>query len=327
MKKFFNGIRWIIVAFLIIPTFIILVGNGVLASFGFTVTNSENPKHWLREGNVYENSVQFAINGAIERTINNPETDSPFEGLITEQEIRDTANAIFTPEWIQGQVEPLIDSVYAFLNKETDELEFEINLSAINQNAQTEVLSLMEEKLNTAEDCSGGQTSGCIPSEINRDLLLQKVQERMQRGILPTDKQVLTHNDLNIRSGEFDRIREGFSFAKMLPWFVYGGILIITLLIALLSPRSYNSFRVPGYLWMSAGIITLILSFVGKLGFSNLFTDFVTDKIPPERTDILELVQPPVEVAFSNFTNYILLVSLVVILLGYLSVRHSKKKK
>ncbi|MFB6212333.1 MAG: hypothetical protein ABEI53_00735 [Candidatus Magasanikbacteria bacterium] len=324
MRKFFNGIRWFIASLLLILTFLLIVANSVFTSASLTITNPENPKGWLKKGDVYEKVVSVSVDKAIEKARKKSAENSPFQKLLTKKEIKRVGNKIFTPEWIEGEVEPLIDSAYAFLNKK-EKLNFKIDLSLINKRAEKELTKFIDNKIKTIPQCGPRQKSGCLPASLNRKIMEKILKQRLEQGLIPKGKVIITEKDVNIEPKKLEKAQWFFSLTKKLPWLFFLGLLGLSILIALFIPNKNKKLKVPGYLWILSGLSSIGVSSFGENYLSKKISNFASQKIPANEKEIIELLEAPLKLALNDVTTYLIYIGIFLILAGMILVFISRQ--
>ena len=104
---------------------------------------------------------------------------------MSRQEAEELTAQIFPPEWVQTQVESLLDNLFPWLRSDTDDLDMTIDLRPAKQDAHSIVMAFLDHKVDTLPDCQPGQvpdlslvTQGvlpeCIPGDLDRNTLKEQ---------------------------------------------------------------------------------------------------------------------------------------------------------
>ena len=104
---------------------------------------------------------------------------------MSRQEAEELTAQIFPPEWVQTQVESLLDNLFPWLRSDTDDLDMTIDLRPAKQDAHSIVIAFLDQKIDTLPDCLPGQvpdlsliTQGvlpeCIPSDVDRNIIKEQ---------------------------------------------------------------------------------------------------------------------------------------------------------
>lgn len=329
MKKFFNGIRWLAVAVLVIPTLIIIVGGGVLISVSETATNPENPKAWLNEGKVYKNAVEIGVGEVIKRARDSAEDETSVEemtrGLADEQKINEIANNVFPPEWIKIQTENIIDSSYAFLEGKTENLSFSIDLTEVNQNAKQGLSALFIEKAQSLPKCSEDTNTAiedinlleadCFPPNIEIFQIETLIESEVD-SVSFFQNNTINSEDLDLQIEEADNIQKIYSALEGAPLIILFASLLFTFVIILFAPKLKSKLKTFGYLWGMGGLFIATIALVIKASLSSFFVDLVLDNLPQENTAVINFVKSPLELAVADITNYMLVLGGIVLTTG-----------
>lgn len=340
MKKFFNSIRWILIALLIIPTLIIIVGGGAITSLSQTLTNPENPKIWLEQGDVYENVTNVGVKEIINRakvSENKESLEDITNGLLDEQEAEQLAENIFPSQWIKEQTESAIDSFYLFLNNEEESFSFLLNTEEINQNAKEELSTLFVEKAQNLEECSSSNQatieefnileSNCLPSSISASQIESQIENEINEIPFFQDGQI-NSKELGIEIQQGESMRRLFKYLKGAPLLFLLLVLILSFIILLLTPDLKNKLKTIGYLWGIGGFSLIVVSLLFKTSFSSFIFDIVINQLP-QKEDVITLIKPPIEVAYNSILSQVLVLGSSILAVGVIVVLASMlvKKK
>lgn len=332
MKKFFNSIKWIFVALLIIPTLLLIIGGGVVSGGSQVLTNPDNIKTWLDEGEVYQNIPTVVADEIISRAkaqSDNEDLKSITEGILNEQEANELSKNIFTPEWIQTESEKVIDSSYRFLNGETETITFTINLTEVNKNTKKELTTIFIQRAENLPTCSSDTElssdqinllqADCLPSSISS----QEIRSQILNGIdsIPFfQENQISSEDLNIEINQKENIQKGFKALKNSTLLILFAVLIFSFAIFLITPKLKNKLKTIGYLWGSGGLLLVAISLLAKTSFSSFVFNIIFNQIPSETRQVMDLIRSPVELAYDDILNSITATGLYIIAFGVIIV-------
>lgn len=331
MKKFFNSIRWIFVALLIIPTLIVIVGGGAITSLSQTLTNPENPKIWLEQGDVYKNITSVGVEEIINRAKASEDKESLEDitnGLLNEQEAKQLAENIFPDQWIKEQAETVIDSFYLFLNNEEESFSFLLNTEEINENAKNELSTLFVEKAQNLPECSSENQitidrfnileADCLPSSINASQIESQIKNEIDSVPFFQEGQI-SSKDLGIEISQGEDIRKLFKYLKGSPLTLLFAALILTFLILLTTPKLKSKLKTIGYLWGIGGFSLVVISLLLKTTFSSFIFNIIINQLPQEG-GVLSLIKPPAEIAYNSILSQMLVLGSSILAFGAIVV-------
>lgn len=151
-------LRWLLgltLSLVLITSIALLVP---LSGISLTLTNSENPKRWLRESKIYDNILPLIIDIA-DRTASDSEElvllsnrlknkNDPLTILLTKK---------FTPEFTQQSTEVVIEGVYKWFSGQSSKPSFAIAF-ARDENEMIEMFSILYmERIATMPACTTAQ--------------------------------------------------------------------------------------------------------------------------------------------------------------------------
>ena len=140
---------------------------------------------------------------------------------ISKQEAEELTAQIFPPEWLQTQVESLLDNLFPWLRSDTDDLDMTIDLGPAKQRAHSTVMAFLDQKINTLPDCQPGQVPDlslvsqgvlpeCIPSELDRNIIKEQFMSEAMAFVDANIEQAPDTLDLIEEAKSEDETREQF---------------------------------------------------------------------------------------------------------------------
>jgi len=172
---------------IITPIFLLLLyaaafDMGVLR----VVSQPTNVKQMLRDSGVYNTAVSSLLDQAKQQTSNDGNVD------LTNPIVTAAANKTFTPQYIQTQTENVIDSLYAWLNGQTAQPNFVVNLSALKEKFADNVAQAVEQHAATLPVCPDAASASaalndpvnatCLPAGTTPAAVASEVQGNLLSG-------------------------------------------------------------------------------------------------------------------------------------------------
>lgn len=325
-------IRWFFAGILAILLFVMLGVLAVGTSVSFEVTQKENVKDAIEQAGIYENAIPVAVDTILERlgetasdTGEEIAPDDILNGITTKDEIKESLQRVFPPEWLQEEAEAAIDEVYAFLSGEQDEINIEIDLSEKEDEIYAAIASIFKERLNALPDCGYNATGGlgnldimeaeCLPDNIDRQEAADLIDKEV-RNIPFVENQTISFNLLEGDAGQAEPVRRMFFFAKFAPLLAWSLVLVLVALLFALVPHDKNKMYTQGVLWGLSGMGLALAVVTAKAQFDNIFLQLESragEGISPE---LAAFIKEVVFVVYSGIANKILIFAAVYLALG-----------
>lgn len=330
MSKIINSVRWTFMVPLLLIGLIILSTGIIVSSMAIVVTDRENVKGWLDESEFYEKIVDFGVNSLLNE-INKSSGDSALENseflpeeISNESKIAEEAEKIFTPEWIEEETEEVIDSVYDYLERESNEINFEINLSEPNENGQKVLSGLFKSKLSALPDCTDNKAislddfdlykDGCVPKNLDRRSLNETIDKSVQE-IMLFENMTISSENLDINTGDLEPARNVFMMLKYTPYILLSIIIVISGIIFFLAPGSRNKYVLLGTLFIASGLIASTAGVIAKANFNNTFS-ILENSINESPSGLIDLIKPVMEEAYNSIIYTDIILSIITVIAG-----------
>ncbi len=280
-----------------------------------TIRDKDTVKNWLEQSGLYENLVNSILDESLKSASNSQNIP------LNDPRVRQIANETFGPEFVQENVEIVLDSVFGWLNGETAKPEFKIDLNDAKLKLASELETYATELASSLPPCSPEETrqlatSGgvdvfsatCLPIGVSP----AQVGAELKQEVLSSDQFLsdtsFDSNDLKVdqngqqlplnETEQLQQIKTGYSFGLLLPYIFGLSALFSSIgIIALSSTKRRGVNRVGGALLVSGLIVgtvwfTLDRSaawFSGKtslVGESNLGQEVAGNILQSIRNDI-----------------------------------------
>ncbi|MBN2015249.1 hypothetical protein JW766_00240 [Candidatus Dojkabacteria bacterium] len=334
MKSCFSGIRWILAVILASILFSVITVGITVISVTKVLTDSQNIKDWLSRGGVYDKLASVWVEIAKSEA---GEELSEHVNLDEETELVESINEVFPPEWLKMNAEKIIDSVYVWLEGETEYPEFEIDLSdrsgimidivtssildqikALPECSQEEIVSMEGQDINPLE-------LECLPPDYNLDEIDERMAEEFEKQeFFQTDvissKEFFKKEDKD--SNGFDKlnqlIKANYPIIKKLYIYIPLIILVFSLILFILVPKLSSKLMFIGIIWVLSGSSLLFGSLWGKAKIDGLYQEQM-GKISGEYVEeLIDLFRRPVELASASFRGEVRQYAMILVVLGFI---------
>lgn len=208
-------IRRVALVFLALVFFLLLAASLTLGAIEGKILDEDFYKDQLEDNDFYAR-VYTDVMPEIEAV---PDYYGALQ--ISRQDAEELAAQIFPPQWLQVQVESLLDSLFPWLRSDTDDLDMTIDLRPAKQDAHSVVMAFLGHKIDTLPDCQPGQvpdlssvTQGilpeCIPSDLDRNIIKEQVRNEAMAFVDANIEQAPDTLDLIDEAKSEDETREQF---------------------------------------------------------------------------------------------------------------------
>lgn len=336
MKTCFNIIRWIL-SILVGTLLVLIITVGIpVASLTKALSNPDNVKTWLDEGEVYENLSEVIVEVMENQTMENLP-----EGYIEEEEeeILESFKKVLPSDWLKFNTEKIIDSVYEWFEGNTDYPEFKINLSDRRGLLVDEFTRLLKHQIENLPECTEEELkemegkeynpfeATCFPSDIDISEMDKQIEEKFEEEeILQEDvfnSKDFFENDQNINEN-LERVNEVIRFiypiSKNIQTIIIIAIIVASVLLFFLIPGISNGFIVTGLTWIISSFFLLTGSLLSRVRFDNLYQSQL-DKLSDKETEVfIDLFRKPIELASKHIQGDVKQFALVLVVIGLIFI-------
>ncbi len=286
------------------------------------ITDREAVKSWVNDPNVL-NGIGEVVPEIISESLNEESSlvqvsDTPL-GVDIDQLV-DAAQEVLTPEYLAGKTDPIIDGVYAWLEGDTEEPEFEIDLSdklnavvvALKAPLRSELakLPVCPSNISHTDDFNLFETP-CVPQDVDID----KIVDTFSEFITGSDADI----DFTVSSENIDFSEEVINYgpnvfaglSAMPVFFALMTILFGTATVFLASSRA-KGLRMLSWSMIFNGII-IAIGFWLISGINN-FSSEAND--PLEELIFEKVATPLLQAILADISKTGLLLSLFTVVIG-----------
>ena len=290
-------LRRVALVFLALVFFLLLAASLTLGAVEGKVLDEDFYKGQLEENDFYTR-VYTDVLPEIEAV-----PDYYGDLQISRQEAEELTAQIFPPEWLQTQVESVLDGLFPWLRSDTDNLDMTIDLRPAKQSAHSAVMAFFDHKIDTLPECQPGQVPDlslvsqgvlpeCIPSGLDRNTIRELVVSEAMPYVDANIEQAPDILDLIDEAKDEDETREQFlddfdSPRQIIKHIVdipqvafYGAmVLVLGIIVALNLPRLKRILRWIGCTMFFAGLpLVVIFSLVYSM-VPGRVTDAITENV------------------------------------------------
>lgn len=266
---------------------------------------------------------------------------------ISRQETEELTAQIFPPEWLQTQVESLLDNLFPWLRSDTDYLDMSIDLRPAKQDAHSIVMAFFDQKIDTLPDCQPGQVPDlslvsqgvlpeCIPGGLDRNIIRAQVMSEAMPFVDANIEQAPDTLDLIDEAKSEDETREQFLDEFDSPRqiirrivdipqaaFYVAMVVVLGIIVALNLPQLKRILRWLGYTMFFAGLpLVAIFSVVYSIAPGTV-TDAITENIEDVPATIDTLLCDLASSGIENLSMGFIVPAAIIMGLGLLSFASS----
>ena len=290
-------LRRVALVFLALVFFLLLAASLTLGAVEGKVLDEDFYKGQLDENDFYTR-VYTDVLPEIEAV---PEYYGDLQ--ISRQEAEELTAQIFPPEWLQAQVESVLDDLFPWLRSDTDNLDMTIDLRPAKQRAHSAVMAFFDQKIDTLPECQPGQVPDlslvsqgvlpeCIPSGLDHNTIRELVVSEAMPYVDANIEQAPDILDLIDEAKDEDETREQFlddfdsprqiiKHIVDIPQVAFYGAMVVVLgiIVALNLPRLKRILRWIGCTMFFAGLpLVVIFSLVYSM-VPGRVTDAITENV------------------------------------------------
>jgi hypothetical protein len=300
---------------------------GILATTAsIDFTDREKVKSWPIEAGTYEaftdgilNVVEQESNGQIESLKTVVERSA-----LNQEAIFAATDSVFTPEYWQGKYEPVIDSVYDWLDGTTSDLNFSVSFSDKSQEAATALEQSLATQLNLIPACSFEEIpqsfdalgAVCLPPGISPAMAASQFKEELLSEDSFVNSIKLTDEDFNLSDNILQNAPGYYTHLKNVPFYFLLTVVFLCGIILLSAKQPIRGLRRIGHSLSSAGLLSWIGFFItGKVFQGGISIEGEGSVQQLAR----EVVLPLSKTVVDSVANTGMWVSIVVLIVGILT--------
>ncbi|WKZ30787.1 MAG: hypothetical protein QY318_02970 [Candidatus Dojkabacteria bacterium] len=333
MKTFIDIFRWLLTvlfsALLLIITFLSL--NVLVLSS--KITDADDVKSWISSSGLYENLVPIGLLVLEDRLREGTLEDEIF---MTEEEIEELAGSVLEPEWVQEQVEIVIDALYSWLNGDTESIQFTIDLADRKAEIINVINTMLKRKFEAASLCTQSEmlelgdnefdpfSYSCLPPGMTVEEAHSKVDEFTQ---------AMSEHEAFLADTKLDSsmvmlppdVEENAPLVFMaLKYGPYALLLLgslISLLIVATSPNHRFGFNLAAVVWALSGFLLVIISIIITSSYEEFIEIYLSEIVPQDQIFIVKEIASPLFIAVVlDIARSYLYIGLATVMASLLSV-------
>jgi hypothetical protein len=281
-----NLIRWFIVGILGLAFAGLLIATIVVTSVLFTVSDKNQLKVWLSESGVYVSAVDRGVDFVYERI--GQDAVLAQTGM-SDEATRAMVKEVLAEEWIESQVEEMIDGVYGWLEGETVRPEFELDLG--------------ERKPQVVEAIA--QLTGNVAM----------AEQMLEHAGFMNDVR-FTGEDLQLPDDLLTRIPEYFSLLRWAPQVLVAVLLVLVVAIVLLATSRKSGILFVGMLTVISALPITGFAFLVRSEMDEVLHSLSVEVSGEKQEPVLEILNGTLGLIGSDLLMGIGLLGSVVTLFG-----------
>lgn len=330
MKSCFSSCRSVLSILFCLLLFVFVIVGIPLLSLSFVITEPENIKSSLREVNLYENIYDIALDISSE----NESWDYINKIGEDKEELVSTFKRIITPEWLQENVEKVIDSTYIWLDGGGQIPEFTIDLTEIKTNIVDESTDYLIDSINNLPDCSESEMKeiesgswnpydmNCKPSDFEASAYEEemriKIQEELDKNESLEKDEFSSSEVIKLDEDLVEKIQKGYMIFKKFPIIIGAGILITVLLVFIFMPGLSNKLLALGITLVLSGALLLFGAYYTNSNFDSIFEKQMNRVDIQQGSGSIGLISELVQSLLDDIQSHIRQYSLAIVIVGFI---------
>jgi hypothetical protein len=272
--KFF---RWFIASILILVLFAFILVAIPTTAVSIKLTNKETPKEWLKDSGIYDKVIEIV--GEAAATAGEGKIDlSPLKDKLKDHnsELYKSAAVILNPIFLENTSSKIIEATYDWMNAKTVKPTFDITITSDKTALENFFAALFKERLQLVPICSSALNNQdnkgkdfnpleatCRPADLDlnkiNEFIRQNSNDEGFKEILNNAK--ISSKNLEIPTKTTENVQFAYKTAKIVPFIVFGVILIISIILLLLIPGIKTGLSTVANVLIFPSIILMVVSF------------------------------------------------------------------
>lgn len=251
-------------------------------------SNPETVQGALKQSGAYDKIVDIVLDSSSEQN-----NDATAQQLLNDPEIRDIAKQAFSPDLLERSSNDFVQGIYDWLNGQTEQLQFSVDLSSAKTTLTEKLSSYAEERAASLPVCTLAQVqtvdlSGnllslpCLPPGITASQIGTQFSSQLLNDADILDQPIITNqtiadqNNGKPLTADVQNLPDAYQTVQTLKWILLGALLILGLLLIL--ARRDRRAGVRHVAWA-------LVSVAAFLVIALLAYWFVFDKVSSENTN------------------------------------------
>lgn len=278
-----------------------LFGFGLLFSLHQALGNPDNVKGALRESGIYNSAVSDLLNQKESSTDPGTTDEIPTD----RPEVKDAIEKAFPPATVEDKVNAVLDGTYAWIRGDTEQLQFEVDLSDARIELANNLGAYARARAATLPDCPASQpitadfdvfNATCKPAGVDLNLVEAQAKHEVLTSDL-LDNSTITANNLTDEAGRtLDERLKGVpqAYSKLVTGLYLSGAMAIALMAGaiFLSPSRRSGSRRVAIIVLGVGVSSTVLAWVSSFVANQLAENISKNDISNSlQTSLLEIVR------------------------------------
>ena len=266
-----------------------------------TTFTPSNIKSWLSKNNIYSTLINDVLNqnDKLDTNIGDGGESIPLDNPDVKNVIKQT----FTPEFLQTNVEKVIDGTYPWLTGKTQKPTFQIDVASVKTQLATNLADYARTRYNGLPKCVGNSVPSanedilsisCQSPRFNIEAGLQKVQSDIvnSKDFLPNA--TITADNLtsgegadkkSVFEGSLKNAPKAYQWARISP-FIFGVLSLLAIaVIVFLSTERRKGIRRVGLTLLASGLVVFFIIWLMSEGFQKASTE-ITKQASKDSTSL-----------------------------------------
>ena len=242
------------------------------------VGSPEPIKKILADSDIYKSLVSNGLDAAKKTT-----SDSGEVGL-NDPAVRAAAEATFTPQFLQNTANQTIDSIYAWLNGQTTEPDFNIDLNSVKNTFADKVAEAARQKAASLPVCTGPVDTNtsdpfsltCLPPGLTPDQVATDVRSTIINGegfldnpVISADSVKTAGSNVSIFASDLKETPRAFQGFKSTPTILAVLAFLALIMVFFLSANRLTGLRHIGFNLLGVGIFLIIFGLAANTAVKN----------------------------------------------------------
>ena len=301
-----------------------LFGIGLFGSIYKVVSTPEPLKHALKESGIYETG----INDALEKAQKDQQSGSKEDIPTSDPAIRDIIKSSFPPEYLQGQAEHALDSMYAWLHGDTPKLAFSLDVEQAKTKLADGLGTYAQNRLDTLPVCTAADqipsgdvdvfNAACVPPGFNKAEAVAKTKDEILNGDFLKDShfdadEVKNDNGQTLKQ-QLQAVPNYYQMLMLIMYMLGGMAVVMTAGIVWLSGNWRRGLRLAGFVFVGAGIFTTGLGIVSSIVMHKAVDEF--SKSGSNTEPLQQKVVKVVQLLTDDVRGWLLTYGIVLLVIG-----------
>ena len=206
-------------------------------------SNPETVQGALKQSGAYDKIVDIVLDSSSEQN-----NDPTAKELLDDPEIRDIAKQAFSPDLLERSSNDFVQGIYDWLDGETEQLQFSVDLSSAKATLTDKLSSYAEERAASLPTCTIAQLqtvdlSGdllnlpCLPPGITASQIGDQFSTQLLNDADVLDQPIITNqtiadqNDGKPITADAQKLPDAYQSVQTVKWILLGALIVLGLLL------------------------------------------------------------------------------------------------